>query len=100
MLGTAFAALLGSFVGGGHCGMQGREVAHHTLISVLLIGMNGLRMLAEIVEARKLLSTMTSERTFASVLPESRWWMDGRKGWVVSQGRDEERTEEGQGTRT
>jgi hypothetical protein len=69
VLGTAFAALLVSLVGCGHCGMQGREVAHHTLVRVLLVGMNRLRMLTKIVEARKLLSTMTSERTFASMLP-------------------------------
>jgi len=69
VLGTTFAALLGSLVGGCHCGMQGRELAHHALVSLLLIGVNGLRMLAEVIEARKLLSTMTSERTFASMLP-------------------------------
>ena len=49
--------------------MQGGELAHHTLVGLLLIGMDSLCMLAEIVETRELLSTMASERTFAGVLP-------------------------------
>ena len=69
MLGTALAPLLGGLVRGSHGGVQGRELAHHTLVGVLLIGMYGLCMLAQIVEARKLLSTMAGKRTFASVLP-------------------------------
>jgi hypothetical protein len=77
---TTFAALLGSLVGGSHCGMQGRELAHHALVGVLLIGVNGLGMLAKVVEARKLLSTMTSERTFAGMFPVRRWRMEGREG--------------------
>lgn len=72
MLSTAFASLLGGLVGGGHGGVQGRELAHHTLIGVLLIGVHGLSMLAQIVETRELLSTMAGERTFAGVLPVCR----------------------------
>jgi hypothetical protein len=70
VLSTALASLLGGLVRGGHGGVQGRELAHHTLIGVLLIGVHGLSMLTQIVETRKLLSTMASERTFASVLPD------------------------------
>lgn len=86
MLGTTtFAALLGGLVGGRHCGMQGRELAHHALVSVLLIGVNGLGMLAEVVEARKLLSAVTGERTFAGMLPVRE---DGRRGtgWMEGGG--------------
>jgi hypothetical protein len=72
VLSTAFASLLGGLVGGGHGGVQGRELAHHTLIGVLLIGVHGLSMLAQIVETRELLSTMAGERTFAGVLPVCR----------------------------
>ena len=72
MLSTAFASLLGGLVGSGHGGVQGRELAHHTLIGVLLIGVHGLSMLAQIVETRELLSTMAGERTFAGVLPVCR----------------------------
>ena len=67
MLSTALAAMLGSFVGSGHGGMEGRELAHHTLISILLVCMNGLGMLAKIVKTRELLSTVAGERTFAGV---------------------------------
>jgi hypothetical protein len=72
VLSTAFASLLGGLVGGGHGGVQGRELAHHTLIGVLLIGVHSLSMLAQIVETRELLSTMAGERTFAGVLPVCR----------------------------
>jgi hypothetical protein len=65
------APKLGCLVRGSHGGKQGGELAHHTvtLVGVLLVGMNCLGMLAQIVETRELLSTMTSERTFSSVLP-------------------------------
>jgi hypothetical protein len=69
VLSTTLASMLGSLVRGGHGGMQGGELAHHTLVRVLLVGMDCLGMLAQIVETRELLSTMTGERTFAGVLP-------------------------------
>lgn len=68
MLGTALAALLGGLVGGSHRRVQGGELAHHTLVGLLLICVNGLGMLAEVVEARELFSAMAGERTFAGVL--------------------------------
>ena len=68
--------MLGSLVRGGHGGMQGGELAHHTLVRVLLVGMDRLGMLAEIVETRELLSTMAGERTLAGVLPVA-WMMSG-----------------------
>lgn len=94
MLSTAFASLLGGLIRGGHGGVQGGELAHHTLVGVLLISMYGLCMLAQIVEARKLLSTMAGKRTFTSVLPV--WWMERK----VSQGRERDEERKGQGTRT
>jgi hypothetical protein len=69
VLSTTLATVLSSLVGGGHRCVQGRELAHHTLVGVLLVCVNGLRMLTKIVETRELLSAMTSERTFASMLP-------------------------------
>ena len=80
--------MLGSLVGGGHGGMQRGELAHHTLIGILLVGMHCLSMLAQIVETRELLSTVASERTFTGVLPVERMMMieSGTEG-----GRREER---------
>jgi hypothetical protein len=52
--------------------MQGGELAHHTQVGVLLVGMHCLCMLAQIVEMRELLSTMAGERTFAGVLSMDR----------------------------
>ena len=75
--------------------MQGGELAHHTLIGLLLIGMNSLCMLAKIVETRELLSTMASEGTFAGVLPVVEKRRMGESG--TDEGRREEK---GQGTRT
>ena len=70
MLGTTLATLLGSLVNTCHCSMQGRELTHHALVSLLLIDVNSLGMPTEVVEARKLLFTMTSERTFSSMCVE------------------------------
>lgn len=67
--------MLGGLVGGGHGGMQRGELAHHTLIGILLVGMHCLSMLAQIVETRELLSTVASERTFTGVLPVERMMM-------------------------
>jgi hypothetical protein len=89
MLSTALAALLGGLVGGSHGGVQRGKLTHHALVGLLLVSVNGLCMLAEIVETRELLSAMTSERTFTSVL--SGGWMGGEPG-------TERGTEEGQGT--
>ena len=52
--------------------MKRRKLSHHTLIGVLLIGVDSLSMLAKIVETRELLAAMTSERTFTSVFPVER----------------------------
>lgn len=49
------ASGLAGLVGGGHGGMEGGQLAHHPLVLVLLICMDGLGMLAQIVEAGKLL---------------------------------------------
>ena len=72
MLSTAFSTLLSSLVGRSHCGVKRRKLSHHTLIGVLLIGVDSLSMLAKIVETRELLAAMTSERTFTSVFPVER----------------------------
>ena len=68
-------------VGSGHGRMQGRELTHHTLVGLLLIGMDSLGMLAEIVETREPLSTMIGEKTFADV-------------WMSDSGTDEGQREE------
>jgi hypothetical protein len=62
-----FAPRLGGLVGGNHGGVEGCEVAHHALILFLLIGMDGLCMLAQVVQTRKLFATVTCERTFPSM---------------------------------
>lgn len=43
---------------------------HHALVLVLLIGVHGLGMLAQVVEARELFPTVAGEWTFASVFSE------------------------------
>ena len=69
---TAFSTLLSGLVGSSHCGVKRGQLSHHTLIGVLLIGVDSLSMLAKIVETRELLAAMTSERTFTSVFPVER----------------------------
>lgn len=43
-----------NFVRGSHCSVQRGEVAHHTVVQLLLIRVDGLGMLAQVVEAREL----------------------------------------------
>ncbi len=47
--------------------MERSEVAHHALVLVVLVGMHGLRMLAQVVEARKLLAAVTRKGALAGV---------------------------------
>jgi hypothetical protein len=49
--------------------VKGSQLAHHPLICVLLIGMNGLSMLSEIVETRELLAAMTGKWALAGMFP-------------------------------
>lgn len=65
-----FSARLASLVGCGHGGVERGEVAHHPLVLLLLIGVHGLRMLAQIVEAGELLGAVASKGAFASVFPD------------------------------
>jgi hypothetical protein len=50
-----------------HCGVEGGEVAHHALVLVLLVCMDGLGVLAQVVEARELFTAVAGEWTFACV---------------------------------
>lgn len=68
--GSSAASRMTGFVSSGHRGVQRGEIAHHTLVLVLLVGMNSLCVLTEIVKARELFSTMTGEWTFASVFSD------------------------------
>ena len=54
---------------GGHARVQRRELVHHTLILIELVGMNGLRMLTQVVEARELLPAVAGEWSLSSVFP-------------------------------
>jgi hypothetical protein len=47
--------------------MKGRELAHHALVVVLLVSMDGLCMLTEVVETGKLLCAVTCKGAFAGV---------------------------------
>ena len=69
---TALSTCCCALVGGRHGGVEGGEVAHHGLVLVLLIGVDRLRVLAEVVEAGKLFSAMAGEGTFAGVFPRAR----------------------------
>ncbi len=66
---TALATRLTGLVGSGHAGVQRGQVAHHTLVLLLLVGMDGLGMLAKVVETRKLLAALTCKRALAGVFP-------------------------------
>lgn len=70
-VGGAFSALLGGLVGGGHGSVEGGEVAHHALVLLLLVGVDGLGMLAEVVEARELLAAMAGEGALAGMFSET-----------------------------
>ena len=50
--------------------MEGGELAHHSFVFVLLVGMDSLRMLAEVIETRELFAAMAREGAFAGVFPE------------------------------
>ena len=55
-----------------HGGVESGQIAHHLLVLVLLVGVHRLRMLAQVVQSRKLFATMTRERSFARVFPDAR----------------------------
>ena len=65
-------ARVGGLVRSGHRCVEGGEFAHHHFILLLLIGMHGLGVLTQIVESRKLLTAVTSERPFASMFATKR----------------------------
>lgn len=54
---------------GGHAGVQGRQLVHHPLVLLGLVCVDGLCMLAEVVEAGKLLAAVAGERSLARVFP-------------------------------
>ena len=56
--------------GGSHIGMQRSQIAHHLLVLIGLVSVNGLSMLTKIVKTGELFSTMTSERAFTGMFPE------------------------------
>ena len=58
----------------GHSSMQRRQIAHHLLILIDLIGVNGLSMLTKIIETRELFSTVASEGAFTGVFPVWAVW--------------------------
>ena len=65
---TAF--ITGSRLGSGsHSGMQRSQIAHHLLVLIGLVSVNGLSMLTKIVKTGELFSTMTSERAFTGMFP-------------------------------
>lgn len=53
-----------------HAGVQRRQITHHPFVLLLLIRVNRLRMLAKVVQTRKLLSTVAAEGTLAGVFPD------------------------------
>ena len=47
--------------------MEGSEVAHHLFVHFLLVCVDGLGVLAKVVESGEMFSTVTIERTLPSV---------------------------------
>jgi hypothetical protein len=68
--GTTSTATGPTLVRSGHGGMEGAEIAHHTLILVLLVGVHGLGVLPQIVEAGELLAAVAGEGPFAGVFSD------------------------------
>ena len=50
--------------------MEGSEVAHHLFIHILLVCVDGLGVLAKVVEPGKMLSTVAVEWTLSSVFSD------------------------------
>jgi len=67
---STFTAGHASLIGSCHRGMERSKIPHHLLVLLLLVSMDGLRMLTQIIKTRELLAAMTSERTFARVFPD------------------------------
>lgn len=59
-----------TFGGSGHAGMQGSEIAHHFVVELLFVSMDGLSMLTQIIETRKLFATVTREWTFSGMFSD------------------------------
>jgi hypothetical protein len=50
--------------------VEGRQVAHHLFIHILLVCVDGLGVLAKVVEPGKMLSTVTVKRTLSGVFSD------------------------------
>ncbi len=74
VVGTLSALLAGAAAlrGCGHGSVEGGELLHHALVLVLLVGVDGLGMLAEVVEAGELLAAVAGEGALAGVFPSGR----------------------------
>lgn len=66
---AALAARGAALGGGGHGRVEGGELGHHALVLVLLVGVDGLGMLAEVVETGELLSAVAGEGPLAGMFP-------------------------------
>lgn len=53
-----------------HRGMERSEVAHHALILVLLVSMDGLCVLTKVIKTRKLLAAVTTKRALSCVFSD------------------------------
>ena len=58
--------------GSGHGRVEAGELLHHALVHLLLVGVHGLGMSAEVVETRKVLSAVAAEGALAGVFPVTR----------------------------
>lgn len=83
---AAFGTSLGALAGGGHAGVEGGELVHHALVLLLLVCVDGLSVLAEVVEARELLAAVAGEGAFAGVFPGREW--ERVRGWIRGRERD------------
>lgn len=66
------AARMADLVGGGHCRVEGCEIAHHLLVLLLLVGVDGLGVLAEVIETGELLAAVAGKGAFAGVFSVGR----------------------------
>lgn len=63
--------------GGRHSGMETSQIFHHLVIVSQLVGVDSLRVLAEVVESRKAFATVAAERTFAGMFSASQVHVSG-----------------------
>ena len=70
----------------GHSSMQRSELLHHLIVLVLLVGVDGLGMLPEVVEARKVFAAVAAKGAFSSMFSSRVSRESGTRGKARNRG--------------